>query len=53
MQRLLPPSIPKLSRVPVARHLLDGHPASSKLDLLEGMIKKTIDHLTSHPDLFG
>jgi phospholipase C len=33
--------------------LLDGHPASSKLDLLEGMIKKTVDHLTAHPDLFA
>jgi len=33
--------------------LLDGHPASSKLDLLEGMIKKTVDHLTARPDLFA
>jgi len=33
--------------------LLDGHPASSKLDLFEGMVKKTIDHLTARPDLFA
>jgi acid phosphatase len=33
--------------------LLDGHPASSKLDLLEGMIKKTVDHLTARPELFA
>jgi phospholipase C len=33
--------------------LLDGHPASSKLDLLEGMIKKTVDHLMARPDLFA
>jgi phospholipase C len=33
--------------------LLDGHPASSKLDLLEGMIKKTVDGLMAHPDLFA
>jgi phospholipase C len=33
--------------------LLDGHPASSKLDLLEGMIKKTVDHLLARPDLFA
>jgi phospholipase C len=33
--------------------LLDGHPASSKLDLLEGMIKKTVDHLMTRPELFA
>jgi phospholipase C len=33
--------------------LLDGHPASSKLDLLEGMIKKTVDHLRAQPELFA
>ena len=33
--------------------LLDGHPASSKLDLLEGMIKKIMDHLEARPKLFA
>jgi phospholipase C len=33
--------------------LIDGHPASSKLDLFEGMVKKTLDHLTARPDLFA
>ena len=33
--------------------LLDGHPASSKLDLLEGMIEKTVDHLKANPELFA
>jgi phospholipase C len=33
--------------------LLDGHPASSKLDLFEAMTKKTMDHLTARPDLFA
>jgi phospholipase C len=33
--------------------LLDGHPASSKLDLLEGMVKKTLDHLNARPELFA
>ncbi len=33
--------------------LIDGHPASSKLDLFEGMVKKTMDHLTARPDLFA
>jgi len=32
--------------------LLDGHPASSKLDLLEGMVKKMMDHLQANPELF-
>jgi phospholipase C len=32
--------------------LLDGHPASSKLDLFEGMVKDIVDHLTARPDLF-
>ena len=33
--------------------LLDGHPASSKVDLFEAMTKKIVDHLTSKPDLFA
>jgi phospholipase C len=33
--------------------LIDGHPASSKLDLFEGMVKKTVDHLMARPDLFA
>ena len=33
--------------------LLDGHPASSKLDLFEGMVKKTVDHLKANPGLFA
>jgi phospholipase C len=33
--------------------LLDGHPASSKLDLFEGMVKKIVDHLKARPDLFA
>jgi phospholipase C len=33
--------------------LLDGHPASSKVDLFEGMVKKIMDHLTANPDLFA
>lgn len=33
--------------------LLDGHPASSKLDLFEGMVKKTVDALMAKPDLFA
>jgi phospholipase C len=32
--------------------LLDGHPASSKVDLLEGMVKKITDHLTANKELF-
>jgi phospholipase C len=32
--------------------LLDGHPASSKLDLLEGMVKKIVDLLQANPELF-
>ncbi|MBV9373985.1 MAG: phosphoesterase, partial [Alphaproteobacteria bacterium] len=31
--------------------LLDGHPASSKLDLLEGMLQKIVDTLDSNPEL--
>ena len=31
--------------------LLDGHPASSKLDLFEGMLQKILDLLDSNPDL--
>jgi phospholipase C len=33
--------------------LLDGHPASSKLDLFEGMVKDIVDRLNAHPDLFA
>lgn len=33
--------------------LLDGHPASSKEDLFEGMVKKIVDHLTANPTLFA
>jgi phospholipase C len=32
--------------------LLDGHPASSKEDLFEGMVKKIMDHLLANPELF-
>jgi phospholipase C len=32
--------------------LLDGHPASSKEDLFEGMVKKIMDHLTADKELF-
>lgn len=32
--------------------LIDGHPASSKLDLFEGMLDKIVDDLTSNPELF-
>ena len=33
--------------------LLDGHPASSKLDLLEGMIRKIVDSLNANPSLMA
>jgi phospholipase C len=33
--------------------LLDGHPASSKFDLFEAMVKKIMDHLTANKDLFA
>jgi phospholipase C len=33
--------------------LLDGHPASSKVDLFEGMVKKIMDHLSANPQLFA
>jgi len=33
--------------------LLDGHPASSKPDLFEGMVKKILDHLNANPSLFA
>jgi len=29
-----------------------GHPASSKLDLFEGMVTKILDHLQAQPELF-
>jgi phospholipase C len=32
--------------------LVDGHPASSKLDLFEAMLDKILDKLQAHPDLF-
>jgi len=33
--------------------LLDGHPASSKLDLFEGMLRKILDHLSGQPALMA
>jgi phospholipase C len=33
--------------------LLDGHPASSKLDLFEAMVEKIMDHLSAKPDLMA
>jgi phospholipase C len=33
--------------------LLDGHPASSKLDLFEAMVENIVDHLTAKPDLMA
>ena len=33
--------------------LLDGHPASSKLDLFEGMTEKILDHLKANPELLS
>jgi phospholipase C len=33
--------------------LLDGHPASSKLDLFEGMIENILDHLAANPKLMA
>jgi phospholipase C len=33
--------------------LIDGHPASSKLDLFEGMVKKVFDHLNANPRLMA
>jgi len=33
--------------------LLDGHPASSKFDLFEAMVRKIMDHLTARPDLMA
>ncbi len=33
--------------------LVDGHPASSKLDLFESMVQKTMDHLLANPELFA
>jgi phospholipase C len=33
--------------------LLDGHPASSKLDLFEGMVEKVVDHLNARPELMA
>jgi phospholipase C len=31
---------------------VDGHPASSKLDLFEGMLENIVDDLTAHPNRF-
>jgi phospholipase C len=33
--------------------LLDGHPASSKVDLFEAMVKNIMDHLTKNPALMA
>jgi phospholipase C len=33
--------------------LIDGHPASSKIDLFEGMAKKIYDHLNAKPNLMA
>jgi phospholipase C len=33
--------------------LLDGHPASSKLDLFEGMVENIVDHLNAKPGLMA
>ena len=33
--------------------LLDGHPASSKEDLFEGMVRKVMDDLTANSELFA
>ncbi|MFZ0977825.1 MAG: alkaline phosphatase family protein, partial [Candidatus Acidiferrales bacterium] len=33
--------------------LLDGHPATSKVDLFEGMLKNILAHLTAQPELFA
>jgi len=33
--------------------LLDGHPASSKFDLFEAMVKNIMAHLTAQPELFA
>jgi phospholipase C len=33
--------------------LIDGHPASAKLDLFEGMLKKVLDGLQANPGLFA
>jgi phospholipase C len=32
--------------------IVDGHPASSKLDLFEAMLENIVDKLKAHPDLF-
>lgn len=32
--------------------LVDGHPASSKLDLFEGFTKKIVDSIKAHPELW-
>src|SRR5262249_51267745 len=33
--------------------LIDGHPASSKLDLFEAMVKNIMTHLTAQPELMS
>jgi phospholipase C len=33
--------------------LLDGHPASSKLDLFEGMVENIMDHLQAKPEVMA
>ena len=32
--------------------IVDGHPASSKLDLFEGFVKKIVDEVQANPDLW-
>jgi len=32
--------------------LIDGHPASSKINLFEGMVENIVDHLKANPELF-
>ncbi len=45
-------SLPSVSYVkPDA--LLDGHPATSKIDLFEGMVENIIDHLKANPKLMA
>lgn len=45
-------TLPSVSFVKPDR-LLDGHPASSKFDLFEGMVMKIIDHLNANQALFA
>jgi phospholipase C len=45
-------TLPSVSYVK-ADGLLDGHPASSKVDFLEGMVEKIVNHLNANPPLFA